>query len=213
MTAPINPLFKDRESWLTEAANLILDDILTPIIDRKPFSHWSYDRPVFRISIGFPKHSRGGKAIAVCFTRESSSDGVNEIFINPEIDDPVEVMDKMVHELIHAYDDCESGHRNFFAYMARRAGLEGPLTATTAGPSLARKLKEYAEMLGVFPHRKMQLDRTHKKDGTRQLKVECDNRECNFLFRTSERQLAKLFVPGMEAPFCPACDEGHLHHG
>ena len=203
-----NPLFKDRESWLTEAGNLILDDILTPVVKK---AGYEYERPQFRISIGFPKHSRGGKSIAVCFVRAASTDGVNEIFINPELDDPVAVMEAMVHELVHAYDDCASGHRNFFATVARKAGLEGPLTATHCGDKLLGKLKEYAGLLGVFPHRKMQLDKTHRKDGTRQLKVWCDDATCGFIFRTSEIQLAKLFRKEVEAPFCPACDVGHLH--
>ena len=198
MTAPTNPLFKDRESWLTEAGNLILDDILTPIVLA---SGYTFDRPQFRISIGFPKHSRGGKAIAVCFIRAASSDGVNEIFINPELDDPIKVMEAMVHELVHAYDDCASGHRNFFATVARKAGLEGPLTSTIAGDKLMATMTEYAGLLGVFPHRKMQL------------KVSCDHKGCEFIFRTSQVQLSKLFQEGMEAPYCPACDVGHLHIG
>jgi hypothetical protein len=206
-----NPLFADRESWLTEAANLILDDLITPKVASATM--YSYERPVFRISVGFPKHSRGGKAIAVCFKREASTDGVNEIFINPELDDPIAVMEAMVHELVHAYDDCASGHQHFFAHIARKVGLEGPLTATHCGDRLKATLKAYAEMLGVFPHRKMQLDLTHKKDSTRQLKVSCDNQSCGFLFRTSQLQLHKLFRPELETPFCPACDTGKLRIG
>ena len=45
----------------------------------------------------------------------------------------------------------------------------------------------------------------------RQLKVECDNPDCAFIFRTSELQLKKLFRPDMERPWCPACDRGNLH--
>lgn len=199
------PLFKDREAWLTEASNLALDDLLMPISEPS----YEYERPNFRISIGFPKHSRGGKAIAVCFKTEASSDGVNEIFINPEIDSPIEVMEAMIHELIHAIDDGESGHRNFFAHMARKAGLEGPLTATHAGDKLMVTLKEYADLLGAFPHNKMVLDKTHKKDSTRQLKMQCENTRCEFLFRTSAKQMEKL----PSAPRCPACSAGTLRKG
>ena len=205
----LNPLFQDRESWLTEAANLILDDLLMPIVEGK----YEYQRPDFRISIGFPKHSRGGKAIAVCFIKEASSDGVNEIFINPEIDEPVKVMEAMAHELVHAIDNCKSGHRHFFAHVARKAGLEGRLTATHAGDKLMVTMNEYAALLGPFPHSKMVLDQGHKKDSTRQLKVECDDPSCKFLFRTSQRQLSKLFSEHMERPYCPACQEGQLHLG
>ncbi|HUW44519.1 MAG TPA: hypothetical protein VMW50_01865, partial [Dehalococcoidia bacterium] len=159
-------MFDDREAWLTEASNLILDDL---IMNQCP----GFERPSFRISIGFPKHSRGGRAIAVCFKKEASSDGVNEIFINPEIDDAVQVLESVAHELIHAVDNCESGHRNFFARVARAIGLDGKFTATFAGADLKGVLESYSVLLGKFPHQKMQMAAVHKKDGTRQLKVEC----------------------------------------
>lgn len=196
-----NVKFDDREAWLTEAANLILDDVVMPHCSEK-------ERPNFRISVGFPKHSRGGKAIAVCFVKEASSDGVNEIFINPEIDDVIRVMDCITHELIHAVDNRQSGHKGFFARVARACDLQGPLTDTTAGQTLKDTLEGFEALLGDFPHAKMTTDKVHKKDGTRQLKVWCDNDECGFLFRTSGKQQAKL---GMRhSSLCPACSKGSL---
>jgi len=188
--------FDTREQYLTEAANLILDDVIMPVVEAKGFD---YQRPTFRISVGFPKHSRGGKAIAVCFSRAASSDGVNEIFVNPEIDDPIRVLDCTAHELIHAVDDCQSGHRNFFAKVARGIGLEGKLTATVAGPELRSTLEQFASLLGAFPHHRMHADRTHKKGATRMLKVQCS--ECGFHFRTSAAQAS--MIPA--AHQCPAC--------
>lgn len=197
----LNPLFNDRESWLNEAANLAFDDLLMPIVEK---AGYEYTRPNFRISVGFPKHSRSGKAIAVCFKRSASTDGVNEIFINPEIDSPLEVMAAMVHEQIHAIDDCASGHRHFFAHVARKAGLEGHLTSTVPGAKLTTTLLEYADLLGPFPHSRMQISATHKKDGTRQRKVFCN--QCNFTFRTSLMQIMRMKA---YAP-CPCCDDGAL---
>ena len=206
----MNAIFKDREAWLTEAANLMLDDIIMPMVDLWNDKHEiKYARPEFRISVGFPKHSRGGKAVAVCFVREASTDGKNEIFINPEIDDPVQVMEAMAHELIHAVDDCASGHQHFFAFLARKIGLDGKLTSTHAGDGLKQSLVEYSELLGKFPHAKMQMSKGHKKEPTRQLKVECHNTDCNFLFRTSAIQRSKLGLSG--SSFCPACNRGKLH--
>ena len=193
-------MFTNRESYLTEAAGLILDDILMPIVES---SGYQYERPVYRVSMGFPKHSRGGKAIAVCFAKCASSDGVNEIFINPEIDEPVQVMESLLHELIHAIDDLKSGHRNFFAAIARRAGLNGKLTATYAGDSLAATLREYAELLGTFPHQKMTLDNGRKKAATRMLKVECT--ACGWSFRTSQKHL-----DAMQSNVCLSCNSSTL---
>lgn len=202
--------FNDREAWLTEAANLMLDDLIMPVVEKwNSKNSDNHDRPNFRISVGFPKHSRGGKAIAVCFVKEASTDGVNEIFINPEIDNPIDVMQALAHELIHAIDDCASGHRHFFAYTARQIGLEGQLTKTVAGKELMGTLLGYADLLGAFPHAKMQMSKGHTKDKTRQLKVECGNSDCGFLFRTSGSQRSKLGESGKA--FCPACSRGRLH--
>ena len=187
-------LFNDREAWLTEASNLILDDLIMQFCE-------GYDRPQFRISIGFPKHSRGGKAIAVCFAKAASTDGVNEIFINPEIDDPIKVLEANVHELIHAVDDCQSGHLNFFARTARAVGLEGKLTATFAGDELKARLEGYAELLGQFPHNRMNTSKVHKKDGTRQLKIECG--DCGMIFRASRKWAVKAHT-------CPCCESNNL---
>jgi len=193
-----NSVFPTREAYLTEASNLILDDLLMPLAEKYGNGQ---EAPKFRISVGFPKHSRGGKAIAVCFVKEASSDGVNEIFINPEIDSPLEVLGSVVHELIHAIDNCESGHQNFFAKMARAVGLEGPLTKTVPGLDLQLTLMGYIDLLGGFPHNRMVTDRVHKKDSTRQIKVCCsDTQVCGFMFRTSRRQIEKL-----HDSTCPAC--------
>lgn len=191
-------VFQTREQYLTEAAALILDDLIMPAVESSPFD---YPRPNFRISVGFPKHSRGGKAIAVCFNVEASSDGVNEIFINPEIDEPIRVMDCIAHELIHAVDNLKSGHRNFFARIARKIGLEGPFTATHAGDQLRRSLEEYSALLGDFPHHKMNIDKGHKKAATRMIKVECS--DCGFHFRTSQAQINRM----SHVAECPACRE------
>lgn len=199
--------FQDRESWLTEAACLMLDEIIMPVVEA---AYPEYDSPAFRISVGFPKHSRGGRAIAVCFVKEVSTDGVCEIFINPEIDNPVEVMEALAHELIHSVDNCASGHRNFFAAVARKIGLEGKFTATYAGDTLKAKLEEYASLLGGFPHSKMMIDKGHKKGGTRQVKVSCSDIDCGFIFRTSQSQIAKLMLNNSDAPVCPCCNSGVL---
>ena len=198
MEATIKPKFSDRESWLTAAANKILSEIIMPEVGD------AFPRPTFRISVGFPKHTRGAKSIAVCFVRRVSNDGVNEIFINPEIDYPMQVLESVAHELIHATDDCASGHRNYFAKTARAIGLEGKFTATYAGPALVVKLQEYIDALGEFPHVRMVVDSGRKKDGTRQLKVGCT--ECDFIFRTSQKHIDNLMI---EAP-CPCCGEGYL---
>jgi len=192
----MHQLFDDREAWLTEAAQLLLDDLITPVVEAKGYT---YQRPPIRISVGFPKHTRGGKAIAVCFARAASTDGVNEIFVNPEIDEPEQVLGTLAHELVHAYDDCESGHQHFFAAIARGIGLEGKLRSTEPGLDLRKRLAAYHELLGKYPHSRMNTDVTHKKGGTRQLKVTCTG--CGFIFRTSAKWAAHID----DGSTCPVC--------
>jgi hypothetical protein len=192
-----NITFETREDYLTEAVNLLLDDVIMPAVEALGYS---YDRPKFRISVGFPPGNRGGKAVAVCYKREVSTDGVNEIFVTPERDDPMQVLGDVAHEVIHAVDDCESGHQNFFAKVARKIGLEGKLTSTVAGADLLDVLAGYVDFLGAYPHHKMEIAKI-KKDGTRQLKVKCH--ECDMTFRTSQKWINKIDT---WTAHCPCCD-------
>ena len=192
-------IFDTREAFLTEAAALCLDDVIMPVVEASKFE---FERPRFRISVGFPPNNRGGKTIAVCFVREASGDGVNEIFVNPTIDDPLHVLEAVAHELIHAVDNCASGHRNFFAHVARKIGLEGKLTATVAGDKLAATLREHIGLLGDFPHHKMNVNAGRKKGGTRMLKMKCRWDDCGFQFYTSAAQIER-----MNSHDCPACLE------
>lgn len=187
----------DREAWLTEASGLILADIILPAANMDA-------EPPFRISIGFPT-GRASRALACCYKRQVSDDGVNEIFVSPACAESITVLAAVVHELIHACDDCESGHRNFFARTARAAGLTGPLTATAAGDALTRTLQSYVDLLGPIPHAAMNMAK-RPKQSTRMLKLTCLDLTCGFTFRTTARQLAKLSAQ----PICPACEESYL---
>jgi hypothetical protein len=186
-----------REAWLTEAACIILEGTILP---KCPGAQM----PPVRITVGWPKGSRGGqKAIGQCFVRAASTDGVNEVFISPEIDDPMVILPVLVHELLHAVLDCQDGHRGRFAVYARSCGLEGPLTATHAGKALAADLAGLADALGAFPHSKM--DVSHRKiAGTRQLKVSCG--ACGFVARTSLMQIMRWQGGDPVCPVCGECD-------
>ena len=196
---PTSTAIPDREAWLTEAAGLILSDIVLP-------AAYMTDEPPFRVSVGFPT-GRQSKAIAACYKRQVSDDGTNELFVSPECADSMQVLAALVHELIHACDDCESGHRNFFARTARRAGLTGPLTATEAGPQLATTLAQFVLLLGHIPHAAMHLNKRTNKQTTRMLKVSCTDAEtCGFSFRTTQKHIDSL----PNQPICPACEESYL---
>ena len=94
----------NREAWLQEAVRR-----LEPI-----FSKAGYAIPPVRVSCGFPASSSPRTTLGQCWPRERSGDGVNEIFISPKLDEPVQLLDTLVHELCHAVDDCFSGHGGLF---------------------------------------------------------------------------------------------------
>lgn len=187
MTAPE----MTREEYLTEAAYLILDDVLAP--------HHNQPTPKFRVSVGFP-NGRKTKTIAQCFTKEVSADNHNEIFVIPTIDEPLEILAALTHELIHALDNCESGHKNFFAAVARRANLEGKLTATTAGKLLTKQLNEIIKTLPPYAGAKLIINKI-KKQQTRMQKARCTNKECNFTFNINKTRTSQV----TDATYCVAC--------
>ena len=187
----------DRETWCTEAAQYILDDLIRP----EMHDQWQPAHP-FRVSMGYaPRTTARSKTIAVCIVAEASADGHNELFISPSLDDSAAILEALAHEMIHYADNCASGHRNHFARVARAIGLEGPLTATVAGADLARKLADIGEMLGPIPHAKIDLGKAKAKQGTRMIKVTCPDNDCGFHYRTSQTNINKVtdFL-------CPACN-------
>ena len=119
-----------REDWLQATATM-----LRPLFDEKGITLPTS----LRIACGWPLGRRLGRqgrshAIGQCFVQKASSDGSSEIFISPELDNGVTVAAVLVHELIHAADDCRNGHRAPFRKMAIGVGLAGPMRATHAGP-------------------------------------------------------------------------------
>lgn len=189
-----------RETWLTTAASYFLDNLILPECSALP-------APTVRIAMGWPKGSRGGKkAIGQCWTRAQSGDGTNEIFICPTIADSQQVLSTLIHELIHATDDCKSGHKNHFAKVARSVGLEGKLTATTAGADLTELLSAYVADHGEIPHTAMIDDPGKKKPGSRMIKIECAS--CGFVARTASKWIEQM----QENACCPICQNNTLNH-
>ncbi len=57
------------------------------------------------------------------FDPSISADGTFEVFINPVIDNPVDVLAVLAHELGHVWAGIQCGHRGEFARFARAIGL------------------------------------------------------------------------------------------
>lgn len=184
--------YQARETWLARG---------TVELARRVFAPKGYDVPAdVKVSCSWPGGGSARKRIGECWPRSFSGAKINEVFISPVVAEPVAALDILAHELVHAIDDCASGHKKVFGKIARGIGLEGKLTATHAGPELKATLVAIAEALGPYPHSTLNLSR-RKKQTTRNIKVEC--RECGCTFR-----MAQKWIDEADELACPAC---HSH--
>lgn len=175
-----------REDWLNKAGLLICNEL----IEAK--TTLTTDRAI-RISLA-PMRS---KHLGACYPAIRSSDGANEILITIHCDDSLAVLAVLVHELIHAYDDCASKHRGAFRTAALAVGLEGKMTATTAGPGLTTLLNEYVELLGPIPH--AALSHVQKDKGRNNNKLICN--DCGFQANLSAKWAYQI-IAGFACPVC-----------
>lgn len=190
MTRPMT-----REQWL-ELAVLKL---------RPLFAEIDVDLPNVRVSTGWP--SKGGtrskgKVIGQCWKSTVAADGFCQLFFSPILDHGTLLLATLVHELIHAWDDCDSGHKGKFAEKAKAIGLSGKMTATVVeeGSELDGKLKAILEELGQYPHsalnyEELELVGGEKKQTTRMIKLlaEC----CEYTVRTTQKWI------DVGLPSCP----------
>lgn len=143
---------KTREEWLLAAV-----DLIRPIFQAK-----GYTVPAdCQVSCGFASTGLRSHHIGQCWSRKSSSDGRNQIFISPALVDAIEVLDTLVHELVHAIDDCAHKHGKEFKKIALKVGLEGQMRSAGAGAQLKSTLVELAKQLGPYPHGRLQVQ--HRK--------------------------------------------------
>lgn len=170
-----------REAWLTHAVEL-----LRPMFDEQGAANF----PSLRVSCGFPKGGR--KAIGQAWHAESSKDNSVELFISPTLDDPLRVLDVLMHELVHAIVGPGVGHRGPFRKLAKSLGLEGKMTATVASEVLKDKLAHLCGPLGKYPHAQLRPGMSTTKQTTRMLKLECD---CGFICRATKTQIEDVGVP------------------
>lgn len=144
--------YKTREQWLVAAV-----EKLRPIF----FEH-GFDVPNdLLVSCGFASTGLRSGHIGQCWPRSYCSTNLNQLFISPALDDPFEVLDTLVHELVHAVDDCQHKHGKEFKKIALKIGMLGPMRSAGAGPQLKLRLVSIAQSLGAYPHGKLKV--THRK--------------------------------------------------
>lgn len=173
-----------REQWLQNAVTA-----LKPL-----FSAKGYSVPNCHVSCGFASTDVKRGHIGQCWSTKASADKVNQIFISPALSDSVAVLDTLMHELIHAVDDCKNKHGPVFKKMALKLGLKGPMRSAGAGPELKARLKELAESLGPYPHSKLSVP-AKVVDRRPRLRAKCN--ECGFTV-----PMLKAFIH-YGPPICP----------
>ena len=138
-----------REAWLEAAVQEI-----KPI-----FTKAGYTIPLCRVSCGFASTGARSGHIGQCWSTNSSKDGINQIFVSPALEEAFEVLDTLVHELVHAVDNCQHKHGKEFKKIAIKLGMVGPMRSAGAGPVLKEKLKEIESRLGPYPHARLTVPR------------------------------------------------------
>lgn len=96
----------------------------------------------------------GHPAAGQCDRSGARADGLSVITINPSESGATRVLEILIHELIHAADNCCSQHGDWFQAWAAHLGLTWPTgfpAYTSAGPHLRRQLDEFAKGLGLYP--------------------------------------------------------------
>ena len=137
-----------REEWLNVVAVMImdLDSLQTPNI--------SSDRK-FRVSCDIP--SRGAFAskqrVGECWHEVCSSDHVNEIYISPALNDPLQAFAVLMHELCHVVTGLDAGHGKGFAKVAHAIGLTGKMREATRSEETAAWAVGRIALLGDYPPR------------------------------------------------------------
>jgi hypothetical protein len=181
-----------RESWLLAAVGHL----------RLGLFKKHADIPNVRVSVGFPGGKSPKKAIGQYWHPVSCTDAIPQIFISPVLATPLEALDTLVHELVHACTPGE-GHGKVFRKLALAVGLEGKMRSASAGTELKERLNTLAFELGEYPHASINLS-DRKKQTTRNLKSECP--ACGYTCRVTRKWLESVGPPVCPADMCRMSD-------
>ena len=177
--------YPTRESWLLAAV-----EVLRPLFHSK--GHLI--PTTVHVSCGFASTGLKSHHIGQCWPTQSSSNGVNQLFVSPTLGDPVEVLDTLVHELVHAVDDCQHKHGKEFKKIALSLGMKGPMRSAGAGPELKLKLQGLAAQLGPYPHSTLKVRHVRRVSSPRP-RAKC--KQCGY-----EVPMLKKFLE-YGPPLCP----------
>lgn len=154
--------YPTREQWLRVASHEMASWL--------PEVGEQLDPHIAPAMCGWPKGRHGaGRAIGECYHPGAmpKQEHLRPIFICPTLDNPVEVLATLLHELVHAALPAKTAHKKRFKDAVFGLGLAGKATATFCeeGTPLYHRLQALIERLGPYPHSAMALRRQVKKGG------------------------------------------------
>jgi hypothetical protein len=164
-----------REQWLERAAALMREGLIPQLAGHRcrVSCDWPHKAAVARTGVGecwFPQHSTDHRS--------------HNLSISPALQDPIEVLQTLAHELVHGAAGPNAGHKGAFVKIAKSIGFKAPWTSTPPTPELIRRLNGLLVNLGPDPH--AAIDKSgRKKQGTRMIKVVCP--ECGYTVRTTQQ--------------------------
>lgn len=146
--------YADREAWLQAAITAL----------RPKFAEAGHPlADVIRVSCGFGLSLRGENAsiLGQSFRPETTSDKVTNVFVSPLVDNAVQALGILVHELTHCADyndQGEGGHGKAFKDIGGKVGLDvAKPTVALPDVALEAELVALAEVLGDYPHTAIEL--------------------------------------------------------
>ena len=183
---------KTRESFLLRATTAL----------RQEYRKVGYELPEVYISVGFPSKratSKNNRCVGQCWHGDDQTDGKGHLFLSPVLDGPG-ALATLVHEHLHAFLPAGVGHGPEFKRAMGKVGLVGKPTATEAGKALKARLAKLETKLGGYPHDTLNVDGGKPKQGTRLLKVLCE--DCGYNVRVT-----RIWIDKLGCPICPGCNE------
>ena len=179
-----------REAWLRAAYAALTESFGWAFNAEEGFDHKPFD---IQIATGFPRQDRNGKVRGQCWDSESGL-GTRNIFISPLLVDPADVLGVLLHEMIHAHDNCNDGHKGAFRRVNSAVGFIGkPTSSEVKSIELLDTFKTISGDLGWYPHTRMDPANKAKVQTTRMLKVECP--QCGCIARMTQKWLDESGAP------------------
>ena len=182
----VPPNVPSREAWMLQAV-----EELRPL-----FAEAGAPIPEkVRVSVGWPG-GRGKKqgVVGQCWARESVADGIVAIFVSPVRVKPLDVLETLTHELVHATG--VHNHKGPFAKLGAKVGLVGApaWTGTAIHPAALERFQKLAEKLGAYDHATINPgEQGQVVQSTRMLKVQCP--DCGCVVRMTRKWIDEAGTP------------------